>query len=97
MYERMTGAEAEKIIQANIELWRRALGDKLLELLLGTSPTPSGDRSVLLATPRANAVREVDAVLEAFTGASLSDLVGRYLSSGHREPAAEPTAAGPDE
>lgn len=104
VYERMPGGtEAEEIIRANIELWRRTLGDKLrpalqmrspgaeidpdsvadlmftvfeggfilaratddpvqvrrqlghyrryLELLLGTSPAASGDRSVLPASP----------------------------------------------
>ena len=46
----------------------------------------------------ANTVREVDAVLEAFTGASLSDLVGRYLRNGNsqRGAAQEPPPASPE-
>lgn len=38
----------------------------------------------------ANTVRQVDSVLESFTGASLSDLVGRYLSNGGRRGAEAP-------
>lgn len=47
----------------------------------------------------ANTVRQVDSVLESFTGASLSDLVGRYLrngsdGSGETEPPATPEGSG---
>jgi len=45
----------------------------------------------------ANTVREVDAVIESFTGASLSDLVGRYLRDGKASKGgpAEPSSRGP--
>ena len=43
----------------------------------------------------ANTVQQVDAVLESFTGASLSDLVGRYLSNGgNGAPEGSPPPAG---
>ena len=38
----------------------------------------------------ANTVREVDAVLESFTGASLSDLVGRFLRNGYSSKPSSP-------
>jgi flotillin len=46
----------------------------------------------------ANTVRQIDAVLESFTGASLSSLVGRYLRDGNggappeELPSEEPTS-----
>lgn len=56
-----------------------------------------------LTRTTANTVRQIDSVLESFTGASLSDLVGRYIDkSGHgnggsrRRSGDLPPEAGPD-